>query len=297
MFRLCPRAWPIALIALAIAFTGCQPKTPDAEVRAATSTPDAAVVAAVTALEDGDLKAFVESQLPPAEIARLRAEWDAKRATDPTDPDAAKRFDETMALLTRPDAEAALLAKLEPQLQRFEREFAPQLGLYVGMVQGLALGAIQQSKTLSDVEKGAAAQSVTALGEWASTAAFTDRDNLKVAIGHLVTAAREVRLGDFDALRALEFDEALAKASIAWRSLKETLAVYGFSIDETLQSVTTEVLSRDGDTATVKVNFVILGQPRSVETRLMLVDGRWYNADTIERLEREAAARQTAPAA
>ena len=53
----------------------------------------------------------------------------------------------------------------------------------------------------------------------------------------------------------------MQKARVALLAFKEALNVYGFSVDQTLDSVKPEVVTNDGKTASVKVNYVLLGTP------------------------------------
>ena len=57
-------------------------------------------------------------------------------------------------------------------------------------------------------------------------------------------------------------------------TLKQALNVYGFSIDETLDSIKPEVVSNDGKTAKLKVGYTLLGTPLTGETDMVSVDGR-----------------------
>ena len=61
------------------------------------------------------------------------------------------------------------------------------------------------------------------------------------------------------------------------------------SIDEVLASVKTEVVSRTGNVAKVRIHYSLLGSPLSFEAELVEVDGRWYGKQTIEELAKSGA--------
>lgn len=273
----------LALFLIALALAACQRE--EAPPPTDAGDPIAVVEAGVAALRAGDLKAFLESQLPPAEIERLRAERLA-RAAEPVDPAERERFATMMAMLTAPDAEAQIMAAIEPQLARFEREIEPHLARNVGMLKGLAVVAIQQSEDLNPLAKQQAMASLDALSAWVTSTRFTDRERLREAIGHLAAAAREADVATLDALNALDWDAALDRASIAFRAVKRVLETYGFPVDAILDSVRAEILSQTADEARVRVTYDLLGQPLSFEVDLVARDGRWYAKDTLEAADR-----------
>lgn len=279
--------FPIRVVALLLALllAACQRDTP-APVAASTE-PTAAIDAGVAALRAGDLRAFMESQVPPAEIERLRAEH-AAQASEPVDEAERERFAAWMAKLTAPDAEDRVLAELEPQLERFEREIAPQLTSNVEMLKGLAMVAIQQNEDLTPLAKEQAVASLDAVSGWVTTTKFTDRERLRDAIGHFAEAAREADVATLDALQALDWEASVDRASIAFRATKRTLETYGFPVDTILDSVRSEVVSHDGDKAMVKVSYDLLGKPMSFDVDLVYRDGRWYAKDTLDAVDEAA---------
>lgn len=274
---------PWVLVAL---FAGCQRESP--APANAPGDPMAVIEAGVAALRAGDLKAFYESQLPPAEIERLRAGRHAP-ADEPIDEAARARFDRWLADLRAPDAEDRILAALEPELARFEREIEPQLARNVAMLKGLALVAIQQSEELTPLAKQQAMASLDAIASWIATTRFSDRARLREALGHLAAAAREADVPSLEALESLDWDAATERWSIAFRGAKRALEAYGLGLDAILDSVATELVSQQGDRARVLVRYTMLGQPMSFEVDLVARDGRWYVKDTLEAAERAAA--------
>jgi hypothetical protein len=250
------------------------------------ATPQGAIDAAVQSLKAGDLKALVESQVPPTHMDKLRAEWKEDMAKDPPTDEEKAEFQQMMADLTAPDAEAKLLAKIEPELVKFETEMAPQMPMMIGMGKGLVASSVQENKELTEQQKQQAVASVDALAKWIESAKFTDRQLVKTAIGHVVETARALELETLDEARALSFDDAMAKGSVAFRGAKKVLDTYGFSLDQVFDSVKTEVVSQTGDAAKVKVSYALFGTPLSFETELVQLDGRWYGKQTIDELNK-----------
>jgi hypothetical protein len=274
--------WLAPLLLLGLA--ACKQK--ETAPLAATATPQGAVTAAVQSLKAGDLKALVDSQIPPEHIEKLRAEWKADMAKEVPTPEKAAEFQTMMADLTGPDAEARMYEQLEPRIEKFEREMAPQMPMMIGMGRGLVVGSIQENKELTDAQKDQAMQSVDALAKWLETTKFTDRDLARKAIAQTVEAARGLDLSTLDQARSLSFDDAMVKGSIAFRGLKNVLETYGFSLDKVLDSVKTEVAKEAGAAATVKVSYEMMGKPLAFETEMVKVGDRWYGKQTLERLNK-----------
>lgn len=275
----------VVVLTMALVLAACQRDTPAPVVD--TTDPTAAIEAGVAALRAGDLRAFMESQVPPSEIERLKAEH-AAQASEPIDEAERERFAIWMAKLTAPDAEDRVLAELEPQLERFEREIAPQLTSNVEMLKGLAMVAIQQNEDLTPLAKEQAVASLDAVSGWVTTTKFTDRERLREAIGHFAAAAREADVATLDALEALDWEASVDRASIAFRATKRALESYGFPVDTILGSVRSELVSREADTAKVKVSYDLLGKPMSFDVDLVSRDGRWYAKDTLDAVDEAA---------
>jgi hypothetical protein len=292
-----------ALVALLAAFTGgCgnqQSAGPVAVVTA--NTPDATVRKSADLLKQGDLAGLMQNALPPADFAELKADWGKAANEKPvTDEDRAK-FQETMAKLTAPDAEKAIYAEIEPQLKAFDAQYQQQLPMYVAMGSGWLQGMVQQNKDLSETDKQQAVAAINALAAWVQKTHFTDAESVKKVLAIATRAARELNLKTLDEVRALTFDQSMQKAHVAMLAFKDVLNVYGFSVDQTLDSIKPEVVSNDGKAASVKVGYNLLGTPLSTTTEMVSIDGRWYSKNTIERVkehqqEASAPADATAPA-
>jgi hypothetical protein len=282
----------LLLGALLVTATACkrEPATPIAE----TATPQGTIQAAVKTLKANDLKGLIESQVPPADLAKIKADFKKDMDEKPPTEKDRQKFAENMSKLTAPDAEAKLMAELEPQLAKMDTQLAQQMPMYVGLGRGLLVGAIQENKELTETQKAEAIKSIDALAKWAETTKFTDRERAKRAIAAVVSTARALGMKNLDELRALSFEQALDKGGIAIKGLKQALDAYGFSIDQTLDSVKAETVSQTGDTAKVRVSYVFLGAPISYETEMVKIDDRWYGKQTVEQLRKPKVEKPTA---
>ena len=151
MFRNTVRYTALALAFVAL-FGACKKDetaaaTPAAAARAA-ATPDAAIQSAVAHLRAGDVKALVTSQVPPSHLEEMRANWKKELAEDPPTEQEKTEFQAMMAELTAPDAETKLMDKLEPQLSKFETEYAPQMPMMIAS----ATAASAAASTITKIE-------------------------------------------------------------------------------------------------------------------------------------------------
>lgn len=295
----------VALVAaMAVAFAGCGKKeetagtaapAPAAVVKA--STPDASVVAAVQYLKAGNIDGLIQNALPPAEYAKVKAKWAEDINKDPITDEDRQKFAENVGKLTASDAEAKLWAELEPKLKEMDAQMAQQMPMMVAMGKGMIQSSIQQNQDLNDAQKQQASQAIDAVGNWVSTAKFTDPALAKQAISIVVKTARSINLKTLDEARALSYEQAMGKIGQGFLGLKEVLAIYGFSLDQTLDSVKAETLSSDASTAKVKISYTLFSTPLSAESDLVKVDDRWYGKEMLENLKKKDTDGATAPAA
>ncbi len=254
-----------------------------ADPAAATAAPDTAVKAAADALRQNDVAQFVKLVLPEARYNEAKAKFEARERTAPEAGEAAE-FAEMMVKLTAADAETALMAEMEPHLAQFEAEMAPQMPMMIGMGRGMAVQGIQQNADLSEDQKRQATQLVDAMGNWLSGVKLADRELAKQAIAKTVAAARKLDLQSLEQVNALNFDQAMEKAGIAFGGLKDVLGVYGFDVNAALDSTQIEVLSSEGDAARVKLSYTLLGTAITSEQDMVREAGRWYGKDTMKAL-------------
>ena len=273
--------------ALVLCATACN-RTPDSG-SASGDAPDQAILASAKLAKQGDIAGLLAHVMPPADFARIKAEWNTNKQDAEVSEDERARFAMAMSKLTAPDAVDTIYAEIEPDLRQFDAQYKQQLPSMVAMGQGYVQGMVQQNTTLSAAEKDQATAAIKAIAEWVQKTPFTDGAKVKQAIGHLADSARALELKTLDDVRALDFDASAPKLKIAVNGVKQVLDVYGFSLDRTLDSLKTEVLSNDGTNARVKVSYTLLDTPLSTETEMVKIDGRWYGKDTIEKLKQRSA--------
>lgn len=289
------------LLALAAAVAACGKKEETAPTAATpapaapTVTPDASVLAAVRALRGNDLNAFFLAALPPSEVIKIKSDWASKMNEDPITDEDRKKFTEQMTKLTAPGAEDKLYAEAEPQLKKLEAQ-AAQIPMMIAMGQGFLQSAIQQNQDLTDEQKKQSAALVDAAAKWAQGVKFTDPALAKAAIAAVSKTARDLNLKSLDEVRALNYDQGMAKAGLAIAGAKQIAGVYGLKIDQWLDSVKAETVSTTGDTAKVKVTYTAFDQPFTTESELVKVDGKWYGKQAIEKWQKEQAADAAAAA-
>jgi hypothetical protein len=288
----------VALVALlAAAAVGCGNQESSAPVAASASAPDATIRKSADLLKQNDIAGVMQNALPPAEFEKLKSDWSKASNEHPVTDEDRQKFQDTMARLTAPDADKTIYAEIEPQLKQFDAQYQQQIPMYVAMGQGWLTGMVQQNKDLSDADRQQAVAAINALAAWVQKTRFTDAESVKKVLAITTRTARDLNLKTLDEARALSFDQSMQKARVALGGFKEALAVYGFSVDQTLDSVKPEVVSNDGKAASVKVSYNLLGTPLTATTEMVNVDGRWYGKDTIQKLKEQQQQAATTTAA
>jgi len=290
------------LLALAAFAVGCNQQQPPAQSAAPAATPpavvvapgpDAAIMASVRALRANNVAALLDSALPPAELAKLKADWAKEMNKDPITDEDRRNFSEHMAKLTAPGAEEKMYAEIEPQLKQFEQSSAQQMPMMIAMGQGFIQSAIQQNKELTEPQKLQTLALIDATAKWAQTAKFTDPALAKQGIAVICKTARDLNIKTLDEARALNYDQAMQKAGIFVAGLKQLLSLYGLSMDKALDSVKAETVATTGDSAKVKVSYTAFDQPFTTESDLVKVDNKWVSKQAVEQWakakQREAA--------
>lgn len=280
---------------LGLALVGCGSKSESSPAEAAKNLgPAETVEQSVAALRKGDIVGLLQTAMPADKYAKVKADWKAKIAAEPSSAEEKKEFAEMMAKLTASDAEAALYAELEPQIAKAEAEMAAQLPLMVGMGRGFAVQSINESTALTAEQKQQASQFVDAFAKWVQSAKFFDRDKAKQAIGVVVKTARDLEISSLDQVEAMEFEQAMGKIGQVYLGLSDLLKVYDLDLDAALASVDASVAKESGDQATVKVTYTLFNQPLSFETAMTKRDDRWFGADALREIEAQLAVEQPA---
>lgn len=268
---------------------GGQPAAVEAVAVKTSAGAAGAIETQAKAFRNNDLRTLVTTMMPPAELQRMRSEWDKKRAEPITEEDR-QSFSESWGKLTAADGVDQMMAEIEPQLA----EMRPQLPGLIAMMQGVAMMSIQQSETLTPDQKVQTSQLMNGMGGWLQKTDFADAATMRTALTALADGMRATRITTLEDAHALGFDEMLDRAGPALGGLKNALSAYGFSLDAVVDSVKTEVVSESGDSAKLKVSYQLFDSPLSFENEMRRVDGNWYSKDVIEQAEKAAAEAATA---
>lgn len=255
-----------------------------APVQAVAATAATALDAQVRAFRNNDLKSMLGSMLPPAELERIRSEWDKNRQEEISEQERTE-FAENWGKLTAPDGVDKIMAEIEPHLA----EMKPQMAMMIGMGQMGAQQMITESTDLTDAQKQQLQPIVTGFFGWAAKTDFTDAALMRKSLTALGDGLRATDIKQLDDIKALSFDQLLDKGGHALGGFKNALAVYGFSMDAVADSMKTELVSEAGDTAKVKISYALFDSPISFESEMQKVDGKWYGKDMLAQLEKAKA--------
>lgn len=269
--------------------TGAPAEAPVVQVAATAAN---AMEVQVKAFRNNDLKTLLTTMLPPAELERIRADWDKQRAEPITDEERAE-FAENWGKITAPDGVDKMMAEIEPQLA----EVKPQLAGMIAMGQGMATMSIAQSTELTEPQKAQATAFVNGLGGWLGKTDFADPALMRKSLTALAEGLRATGITKLDDVKALSFDQMLEKAGLAVGGVKNALAAYGFSLDAIADSVKTEIVSESGDVTKLKVSYALFDSPMSFESEMQKVDGKWYGKDMLDQIAKAKADEAAALAA
>ncbi len=290
MFKMLARATIVATLAIA---AGACNKDDTSVASAGVSGPEQTIQRSIALARESNVAGLVEQLLPPAEFVRMKADWVTKVDATPADAAAKARFAETMAKLTSDDAVENIYKEIEPEIRQFDAQYQQQIPTLVAMGRGYMKGLVQQSQELSASEKEQAANIIEAIASWVEKTRFTDPDLVKKTLGVVTKTARELNLKSLDEARNLSFEQSAPKLQAGFDGLKKVLDVYGFSINQALDSVSTQLVSSSGDNAVVKISYTLLGTPLEATTEMVRIDGHWYSKDTIEKLKARKAEQAT----
>ncbi|MGH8158989.1 MAG: hypothetical protein ACREPQ_12780 [Rhodanobacter sp.] len=251
------------------------------------STPEAALQGSIDLLKANDLSGLWKHALPPADYANLRTDWSKQgQNAEPITAEDRAKFTESMQQFTAPDAENKLYSELQPKLTAMEQQYKDQLPVLISVGEAFVKNGIAQNKSLTDAQKAQASSALDVLAPWAQQTPWFDQVKAKQAVGVAVTTARKLDLKSPEQLRSMDFDTAMAKYSTGFSGAKQLLAIYGLSVDDTLNSVKLTPVSISNGHAVVKIDYTLLGKPLSTESTLVQENGRWYSEDMLNKVRK-----------
>lgn len=286
---------PGLLVVAALAACHDKEQAPQPELSGG-ATPEAAVQDQVKYLQAADFAGFWKHALPPADYATLRADWPRQHGTsEPPSAQDRADFNAKLKEFTEPGAEDKLYAEAKPKLARLQQQYNDQLPVMIGIMQGIARTAIDQTRGMTATQKQQTNDVLDVIVPWAQQVNWFDQAKAKQAIGLLVVTARKLDLKDADQLYGMDFATAMQKYSVGFVGAKDVLALYGLSVDQMLASAKVTLLESANGHARVKVDYTLLGKPLSTEATLVQEGGRWYSEDLLHNV-RDAHERLSAPA-
>ncbi len=265
------------LAAAMLMLAGCQRATEESPAPGGAS-PTAAARQLIDDLRHDDLVAFWKHGLPPADHAALVARWASGQAAQvPTDA-ARQGYRQWMGSLTGPGARQALARRLQQQARRIDRRYGDQIPVLIAIGGAMARRTVVTDLALTPREEQGLADLLTPVMAWAQRAPWLDGGRAGQTAAVAVDTARSLRLATLADLRALDFADAMAKASRLWAGAKQALAPYGLSLDAVMDSATVTLVSQRDDIAHVRIDYRLKDQPQQVVVKMQAVDGRWYPA-------------------
>lgn len=283
MRRACRPPWLPWLAAVALALAGCQRTPAPVPVALPDNTRPAQAVRLLTRhLHDNDLEAFVRAAVPPGLHARLRVAWREGRTRWPLEElPFGERLPQLLAALSAPDAEARLLQVFDQQFSGAHAEIraaAAALGLF-------GVQYVQLDEDYGRAEREHYVQFIAAISHWAGEAPLGDPQRARSAIPQVVAAARETQLTSEAHFAAAGMTESLRRLGRFVATGKRVLAGYGLALDDSLDGLQATLHSQTGNTAQVRMQYTLGGQPIDVLVELERRKGRWYLSDYLRRAE------------
>lgn len=271
----------LLLAASALLLCACHGKND--EPRPGGSTPEAALQRSIGLLKAGHFSALWKQALPPADYATMRADWSREQQQPPAASAADRaRFTAAMRQLTANDAGKTLFKQWQPRLTRIEQQYGDQLPVLISVGGALAKARVMQDQDLGSTEKTLISNVVDVLTPWARQAAWFDPAHTRQAVDILVATARKLKLKRLAQLHSMDFDTAMSTCATGYAGLKQLLAIYGLSVDDTLNSIRLSPVSSSNGHAVVRIDYTVLGKPLSIESNLVQQDGRWYSEDMLD---------------
>jgi hypothetical protein len=275
--KLLPRlAVSLVAAALLAACAKAPPPQPGAE------RPAQAVRALVDRLRANDLAGFATVAVPPPLHARLETAWRTGRSRWPLDElPLDDRLPAMLAALSQPDART--------DLQRtFDGQFANSADELRSTATSLGVFGVQYFRNEGDysaAERDHYTQTITALSRWAAQAPLSDAKRARRAIAILSTAAAETGITTPEDFANHGMAESLERLGPFLAATKQVFGSYGLNLDATFDGLEATLVQQTGDTARVRVRYLLAGEQVDTILDVRRVGGRWYLADYLRNAE------------
>jgi hypothetical protein len=271
--------------ALACAPVACRRESSSADqtaIATGASKPAEAVRLLTRHLHDNDLQAFARDAVPPALQPSLEQAWRDGRTRWPlTELPFDERLPQLLAALAAPGSEARLQ-------QVFDRQFSGAQAELKAAAQTLGLfGAryIRSEGEYSDDERQHYAQLIEAIGRWGVTAPLGDPQLARRVIPQLTAAARRTGLASAADFRNAGMQASLRRLGPFAAALKQSLAVYGLRLDDSLSGLRASLQQQTGDRARVRLRYTLGGSDIDTVVLVERHGGRWYLSDYLRHAE------------
>ncbi|MUV13230.1 hypothetical protein [Noviluteimonas gilva] len=275
--KLVPRlAASVVAAALLAACAKAPPPQPGAE------RPAQAVRALVDRLRANDLAGFATVAVPPPLHARLETAWRTGRSRWPLDElPLDDRLPAMLAALSQPNART--------DLQRtFDGQFANSADELRSTATSLGVFGVQYFRNEGDysaAERDHYTQTITALSRWAGQAPLSDTKRARRAIAILSTAAAETGIAAPEDFANHGMDESLERLGPFLAATKQVFGSYGLNLDATFDGLEATLVQQTGDTARVRVRYLLAGEQVDTVLDVQRIGGRWYLADYLRNAE------------
>lgn len=272
------RPWVMSLSLCGLLLVGaCKRDTIDPDAPAA--EPVAALQQIARHLADNDLVGYARASVPPAQYTRLQAAWDEGHSRWPlTDLPLDGQLLPMLAALSAPDAPKRLQRSFDTQIAGQAtgvRQAAHSMGLF-------GVQYLRNQTDYSEAERAHYSQVVDVLSRWAAAAPLTDKQRAKTTITLLTATARSAGLSTDAELQAAGMEGSLRRLGPFAKALKTALASYGLSLDAAMNDLRGELVSQEGDTAVLRIQYPLAGEQIEAQVRMTRREGHWYLARTLE---------------
>lgn len=257
------------------------------------ATPVEAVTLLTGHLRGNDLAAFAHDAVTPDLVPALDQAWRDGRTRWPiSELPLSAQLPAFLEALSAPQAEHALM-------QTFNRQFAGasrELRSAAIALGGFAIQYLEQGGDFSEAERVHYTQLIAAASDWAGAAPLADGDRARDTIVALVGAAREGAIDSDATLGAAGMQDGLTRLTPLMRAGKRRLGAYGLDLDQTFDSVEATLETQTGDTAQVRMRYLLAGRPVDALIPVERHAGRWYVSDFLRHARAAAASLPSAPA-